>query len=366
MKFNAVIAGAGLSGSVSARILAEKGKKVLVVEKKKNIGGNCHDYKNEFGITVHTHGPHIFHTNCKEVWDFLNRFAEFEYYQHRVLSFADGKYIPFPINVKTINELFANDISVDEIKTFLENQVKKSKYNPEIKNFRDAVISQVGEKLYETFFKNYTIKQWGRDPEELSPEIARRIPVRENCDQRYFSDRYQGIPKYGYTRMIENILDHENISVLTGADYFDIKDNFETEITVYTGKLDRFFEYKYGELEYRSLILDFQTYNKKEFQPVATVNYPNDYDWTRITEFKHFLSEKSDHTTVCYEYPCDNGEPYYVVVTPENEQKREKYISGFEEMEKKGVYFIGRLAQYKYFNMDQVVKQAMDKITNLI
>jgi UDP-galactopyranose mutase len=363
MKYDILVVGAGLAGSTAARILAEKGKKVLVVEKHKHVAGHCHDYKNEYGITVHTYGPHIFHTNNKKVWDFVHRFTEFHYYQHKVLSYAEGKLFPFPINRDTIKEIFGIEIGTHEVKEFLENEVKKSKFNNPPKNFRDAVVSQVGERLYEMFFKNYTIKQWERDPEELSAEIAKRIPVRENRDDRYFSDKYQGIPKYGYTKMVENMLDHENISLLLGADYFEIKDIIKPELTIYTGELDRFFEYKYGKLEYRSLELELKTFDKENYQPVATVNYPNDYDWTRITEFKHFLNEKSNKTTVCFEYPKSEGEPYYIVMTEDNMKKREQYMKEVEELEKTGKYlFIGRLAEYKYYNMDQVIEASMNKI----
>ncbi len=366
MNYDVIVAGAGMAGAVSARIMAEKGRKVLIVEKKKQLAGNCHDYKNEYGITVHTYGPHIFHTNNSAVWNFLNRFTDFEFYQHRVLAYAEGKMIPFPINVKTINSLFETNINVGQVESFLKEQVENSKFNSEIVNFRDAVVSQVGERLYETFFKNYTAKQWGRDPEELSPEIARRIPVRKNGDNRYFSDIYQGIPKSGYSRMFERIVDHENIDILLGADYFEARDHFHDSLTIYTGKLDEYFDFKYGELEYRSLKLEFKSYENSYVQPAATVNYPNDYDWTRITEFKHFLKEDSSHTTLCYEYPASCGDPYYVVMTPENDRKREMYMEDAMKLETgKQTVFVGRLAQYRYYNMDQVIEKAMEKCGNI-
>lgn len=362
MNYDVLIVGAGLAGSTAARVLAEKGRKVLIVEQHKHIAGHCYDYKDQEGITVHKYGPHIFHTNNKKVWDFVNRFTEFNYYQHRVLSYADGNYVPFPINRDTIKEVFGIEIPTFEINEFLKKEVEKSKFNDPPKNFRDVVVSQVGEKLYETFFKNYTWKQWGRDPQELAPEVAKRIPVRENRDKRYFSDKYQGIPRNGYAQMVENMLDHENISILLGMNYFDIKDQIKSNITIYTGELDRFFDYKYGKLEYRSLELRLKTFDQEYYQPVATVNYPNDYDWTRITEFKHFLNEKSNKTTVCFEYPKAEGEPYYIVMTNENIKKREQYIEEVKKLEDKGNFlFIGRLAEYKYYNMDQVIGEALTR-----
>jgi UDP-galactopyranose mutase len=364
--FEVVVVGAGLSGSTAARILAEKGYKVLVIEKHKHIAGHCHDYKDENGITVHTYGPYIFHTNNKRVWDFLNRFSEFHYYQHKVLSYVEGKLIPFPINRDTISQVFGIELATYEVEEFLEKEVKKSRYNDPPRNFRDVVVSQVGERLYELFFKNYTIKQWERDPEELAPEVAKRIPVRTNRDDRYFSDKYQGIPKYGYTKMVEKMLEHENISLLLGLDYFEVKDMFKPRLTVYTGELDRFFEYMYGELEYRSLKLELKSVDQEYYQPVAVVNYPNDYDWTRVTEYKHFLNEKSEKTTVCFEYPLAKGEPYYIVMDEKNLERRKKYLKEVEKLEKTKEYiFIGRLAEYKYYNMDQVIEAAIDKISHL-
>jgi UDP-galactopyranose mutase len=364
MSFDIVVVGAGLSGATAARILAESGKRVLVIEKHKHIAGHCHDYKNENGITIHTYGPHIFHTNNKDVWDFVNRFTEFHYYQHKVLSYVEGKLFPFPINRDTLCEVFGVNIATNEVEEFLEKEVKKSKFNNPPKNFRDVVVSQVGERLYEMFFKNYTIKQWEREPEELSPEVAKRIPIRTNRDDRYFSDKYQGIPKHGYTKMVENMLNHENIAILTGVDYFEVRDLFKSELTVYTGELDRFFDYMYGKLEYRSLRLELKTYDKEYYQPVAVVNYPNDYDWTRITEYKHFLNEKSEKTTVCFEYPLASGEPYYIVMTQDNMEKREKYMKEVKKLEESGEYiFVGRLAEYKYYNMDQVIEVSKEKVS---
>lgn len=367
MKFDTVVVGAGLAGSTAARLHADAGKKVLVIEKHHHIAGHCHDYKNDYGISIHTYGPHIFHTNNANVWKFVNRFTEFHYLQHRVLSFADGQMVPFPINADTINQVFGTSISVDEVPSFLAAQVAASTFSTPPANFRDAVISQVGERLYSLFFENYTKKQWGRDPTLLSADIAKRIPVRSNRDDRYFSDKYQGIPLRGYTAMVESMLDHPGISLMLGADWFEIKDSLSADLTVFTGELDSFFGGKFGKLEYRSLDLVLKTFNKESYQPVSVVNYPNEYDWTRITEYKKLLDEKSQQTTVCFEYPKAEGEPFYIVMTKENIERRELYMREAEKLEAKGKFlFIGRLAEYKYYNMDQVIAAAMEKISSRI
>ena len=363
MRDYVLVVGAGLAGATTARVLAESGFRVIVVERRRHVGGNCYDRIDENGITIHLYGPHIFHTNIGEVWNFVNRFAEFRYYQHRVLSFVEGRFVPFPINRDTICEVFGVNIGTEEVETFLKDEVRRSKFNDPPKNFRDVVVSQVGERLYELFFKNYTLKQWNRDPEELAPDVAKRIPVRYGRDDRYFSDRYQGIPARGYTHMVENMLDHPGISVVTNMDYFELRDHVKPRLTVYTGELDRFFDYAHGKLEYRSLKLLFRTYDVEYYQPAAVVNYPNDYDWTRITEFKHMTGEKSPRTTVLFEYPCSEGEPFYVVLTHDNMERRRKYMEEVEKLERTGEYiFVGRLAEYLYYNMDQVVEASIRKI----
>ena len=364
VQYDVLTVGAGLSGAVAARRFAESGKKILIIDNKEHPAGHCFDFKNEHGISVHKYGPHIFHTKEKLVWDYVNRFSEFEYYQHRVLSFAEGNYYPFPINCDTINRIFNLDLSVNEVGEFLREEAASSKYDRPPKNFRDAVVSQVGDRLYELFFRNYTRKQWERDPRELAADVAKRIPVRENRDGRYFSDQYQGIPKKGYTQLVRNILDHENIKLELMTDYFDVKDKIKADITVYTGKLDRYFDYRFGELEYRSLKLDFKTFDMERYQPAAVVNYPNDYDWTRIAEFKYFLNETSDKTTVLFEYPSKEGDPYYVVLSEDNIAMRQKYWTLAEaEENEQNVFFLGRLAEYRYLNMDQVVLNSLKRIS---
>ncbi len=363
MRVEVLVVGAGLAGSVAARSLAEMGKKVLVIERARHVAGHCHDYLNDAGITIHSYGPHIFHTKEKAVWDFVKRFSDFSTYQHRVLSYAEGRLFPFPINRDTICQAFGLELDVNQAADFLKAEAGKAGLSGSPKTYQEAVISQVGQRFYDLFFKNYTAKQWGRDPQTLSPDLASRIPVRSNRDDRYFSDSYQGMPLPGYTRMVEKVLDHENISLMLGSDYFSLKEGIEAGLVVYTGELDRYFDYRFGELEYRSLDLEYKTLDQERYQEAAVVNYPNDYDWTRITEFKLLTGEKSAKTTICLEYPKAKGEPYYIVPDQANARKRDLYLAEVEKLERSGSHlFIGRLAQYAYYNMDQVIKAARDKV----
>lgn len=365
MKYDCVIVGAGLAGATSARLLAEAGFSVIVVEAKKHIAGQCYDYKDDSGITIHKYGPHIFHTQKKNVWDFVNRFSEFTDYQHRVLSYSEGQYYTFPINRDTINSVFGLNLKLEEVTSFLKQQVEKADFDPLLKSFRDVIVSQVGERLYKLFFESYTRKQWSCDPSDLSGSLAGRIPIRINTDDRYFSDSYQGMPARGYTAMVNSMLNHEKIHILSGCDYFSMKDQLDfSKVLVYTGQLDRFFDYRYGELQYRSVDIKLKTYDIQSYLPVAVVNYPNDYDWTRITEFKKLTGEDSlPKTTICYEYPKENGDPFYTVPTEENLQRRARYMTDVEMLEKTKKYlFIGRLAEYQYYNMDRVVEVVMHKV----
>jgi UDP-galactopyranose mutase len=358
-----VVVGCGLSGATSARLLAEQGYKVLVVEQKKHIGGQVYDFRNEHGITLHCYGPHIFHTKLKHVWDFVNRFTEFSNFQHRVLSFVEGNFVPFPINRLTLNQIFGEHLKTKDVSEFLQQEVFSSEYDSSLASFRDAVVSQVGERLYALFFEKYTEKQWNCNPETLSSELAGRIPVRNNNDCRYFSDKYQGIPVNGYTAMINNMLEHENIHLLLGCNYENIKEQLSAKLFVYTGELDKFFGYKFGKLAYRSVKIVFKTYEQELFQSAPVVNYPNDYDYTRITEFKQMTEEKSAKTTVCFEYPSAEGLPFYTVPNKENNLLREQYMQEVKQLEMTGKYlFIGRLAEYKYYNMDLAIESAMKRI----
>lgn len=360
--FDYLVVGCGFAGSVCARILAERNKRVLIIDRRNHIGGNAYDYYNNSGIMVHKYGPHIFHTENKRVWDFVSRFTSWRKYQHRVLSYVDGRMLPFPINVDTVNMLYGTHFDSLNIAEFYRSLADDSM---DIKNSRDMIVSKVGEELYEKFFRGYTKKQWDLYSEELDSEVTARIPIRFSRDDRYFTNKYQGIPEYGYTRLFENMLDHKNISIMLNTDYSEIKDEINYKNLIYTGPIDHFFNYCFGNLHYRSLEFIQETYNVEYYQKAGTVNYPNDYDFTRITEYKYFTGQKAPVTTVVKEYSRAEGEPYYPIPRKENKDLYKKYEKKAEELD--NTYFIGRLANYRYFNMDAVVHEAlvlMDKIVH--
>ncbi len=351
-----LIIGSGFAGSVVAeRLASQLDKKVLLVEKREHIGGNAYDCFDEHGILVHKYGPHIFHTNYDDVWQYLSQFTEWNGYVHRVLAYVDGKKVPIPINRITVNKLLGKNFSEEQLKQYFDSV--KVQLN-EIRNARDVVVSQVGEYFYEKFFKNYTYKQWGVYPEQLKPEVTRRIPVRFNDDDRYFTDKYQGLPKDGYTSLFERMLAHKNIEIVLNTDYREIIEDVKFKKLIFTGPVDYFFDYKYGRLPYRSLHFDFETYNQEYFQEVAVVNYPNDFDFTRITEFKHMTKQKHPKTTIAKEFPKSEGEPYYPIPSDDALELYNKYKKEANRL--KSVLFIGRLAEYRYYNMDQVVKRALE------
>lgn len=355
MKFRYIVIGAGLAGLTIANSIAKDlNEKVLVIEKRNHIGGNCYDFYNEYGIMIHKYGPHIFHTNSKKVWDYLSQFTKWNYYQHRVLSYIDGNYIPMPINCETINELYNLNLSTTEVEEFLSNNSIKIE---EIKNSEDVIVSKAGLDIYEKFFKYYTKKQWDVYPNELDKSVISRIPVRNNRDTRYFADKYQGIPKHGYTKMCENMCNHSNIHIMLNTDYKDVIDYIEYDKLIYTGPIDYFFDYKYGKLKYRSLKFEIETIDKEEYQQEAVINYPNDYDFTRITEYKKLTGQVSNKTTIAREYPTWIGEPYYPVPQKEYMEQYYKYKKEADKLD--NVIFVGRLAQYKYYNIDAVVEEAL-------
>jgi UDP-galactopyranose mutase len=360
MRYDFLIVGAGITGITISRILAEAGKKVLIAEQRNHAGGNCYDEYDEHGILIHKYGPHIFHSNYKEVWDFLSRFTKWVCYQHRVRAYIDGKLVPFPINLDTINHLYNLNLSPSQMAAYLDSvKIKMDK----LTNSKDSVVSKIGIDLYEKFFENYTLKQWGIPAGELNASVCERIPIRFNRDDRYFNDRYQGIPLDGYRKLFERMLSHSNICLLLQAAYRDVCDDIKYEKLIYTGPIDEYFNYCHGRLEYRSLYFDFRNYPADSFQDCAVVNYPNDYDFTRITEYKKIIGQKAVSTTVSYEYPCSDGEPYYPIPTSKNHRIYEKYLKEVKKL--KNVFFAGRLGAYQYMNMDIACLEALKLVRNL-
>ncbi|WCT14911.1 UDP-galactopyranose mutase [Mucilaginibacter jinjuensis] len=357
--FDYLIVGAGYSGSVLAeRIAKELNKKVLVVDRRSHIAGNAYDHYNEDGILVHKYGPHWFHTNDKKVFDYLSEFTEWRFNYHRVKTYVDGRLLPIPINMDTLNELYGLKLqSPEEVQAFFDG-VKVDTGNPA--NSEEMVISQVGEDLYKKFFKGYTLKQWEIDPKDLAASVTARIPTRTNRDDRYFTDTYQGVPKHGYTEMFSKMLDHPNISVMLQTDYKDIIGKIEFGKMIYSGPIDSFFDYKFGKLPYRSLRFEHETFNQENYQSHQQINYPNDYDFTRIVEWKHATGQKSPVTTITREYSLlaeEGMEKYYPIPKEDNHELYKQYKAEADKLD--DVIFCGRLADYKYYNMDQVVARAL-------
>lgn len=353
--FDYLIVGAGFSGSVIAeRLASQSGKKVLVVDKRNHIGGNAYDHYNEHGILIHKYGPHIFHTNSREVFEYLSRFTQWRAYEHRVLASVDGQLVPIPINLDTINKLYGMNLNSFEAEDFFKSLAEPKEY---IHTSEDVVISKVGRVLYEKFFRGYTRKQWGLDPSELDKSVIARIPTRTNRDDRYFTDTYQAMPLHGFTRMFENMLNHPNIKVMLNTDYREIEKAIPCRKMVYTGPVDEFFDYRYGKLPYRSLDFQHETHNTPVFQPAPVINYPNEHLYTRVTEFKYLTGQEHSKTNVVYEFPKAEGDPYYPVPRSENQEIYKQYKALADTIP--GIYFVGRLATYKYYNMDQCVAQAL-------
>jgi len=358
--FDYLIVGAGYAGSVLAERLARgSGKQVLLVDRRSHIGGNAYDCHDDAGILIHKYGPHIFHTNSKEIFDYLSRFTDWRQYQHKVLAHVDGQLVPIPINLDTINKLYGLELNSFQMEEFLASRAEKIDH---VRTSEDVVVGKVGRELYEKFFRGYTRKQWGLDPSELDAQVTARVPTRTNRDDRYFTDTYQAMPKHGFTRMFENMLDHPNIHILLNCDYRAVKDIIPHRELIYSGPVDEFFDFRFGKLPYRCLEFKHETLNRPQFQPVAVVNYPNDYAFTRITEFKHLTGQEHQKTSVVYEYPMAEGDPYYPIPRRENAELYHQYQALAEEA---GVHFVGRLATYKYYNMDQVVGQALTLYAHL-
>ncbi|MFD3001513.1 UDP-galactopyranose mutase [Pontibacter toksunensis] len=353
--FDYLIVGAGFAGSVVAeRLASQLNKKVLIVDKRPHIAGNAFDHYNEEGILVHKYGPHIFHTNSRDVFDYLSNFTEWRPYEHRVLASVDGQLVPMPINLDTINKLYGLNLTAFEVEGFFQSVAEQV---PEVRTSEDVVVSRVGRELYEKFFRNYTRKQWGMDPSELDKSVTSRVPVRSNRDDRYFTDTFQAMPRHGYTAMFEKLLSHPNIKIMLNTDYHEIVDVIPFRKMIFTGPVDEYFDFCYGELPYRSLEFRHQTLEQEVHLPTAVVNFPNEHAYTRVTEFKYLTGQQHPKTSIVYEYPQAEGEPYYPVPKAENAAIYNQYKKLADQI--KDVYFAGRLATYKYYNMDQVVAQAL-------
>ncbi|OQW37224.1 MAG: UDP-galactopyranose mutase [Nitrospira sp. SG-bin1] len=359
--YDYLIVGAGFAGSVAAeRLAAGFGKRVLIVDKRAHIGGNAYDAYDEQGILIHRYGPHIFHTNSKDVFDYLSRFTAWRPYQHRVLASVDGQLVPIPINLDTINRLYGMTLTGPEVEQFFASKAEPVAVP---RTSEDVIVGKVGRELYEKFFRNYTRKQWALDPSELDAQVTARVPVRTNRDDRYFTDTYQAMPLHGYTRMFERMLVHPNITIVLNTDYRDLIGEVNYKKMIFTGPIDEFFDYRYGSLPYRSLEFRFETVHRPLVQPVAVINHPNDYSYTRVTEFKHITGQDHHWTSLVYEYPQAEGDPYYPVPRPENTALYRRYDALAQATS--GVHFVGRLATYKYYNMDQVVAQSLSLCTKL-
>ncbi len=353
--FDYLIVGAGFAGSVLAeRLATQLGKRVLICDKRPHVGGNAYDHHDDAGVLVHRYGPHIFHTASARIFAHLSQFTQWRPYEHRVLAHVDGKLLPFPINIDTVNQLYGLALTSDEIGEWFRARAEAVGVP---RTSEDAVVGKIGRDLYEKFFRNYTRKQWGRDPSTLDASVAARVPARCDHDDRYFTDEYQFMPLHGYTRMFERMLDHPNIVKVLGADHRDVAREVRFDQLVYTGPVDEYFGYRFGALPYRSLRFEHKTEDRERFQSCAVVNYPNEHAYTRITEFKYLTGQVHPKTSVVYEYPTDEGDPYYPVPCPENAELYRRYKALADEVT--DVRFVGRLATYRYYNMDQVVGQAL-------
>ncbi|MFL6729542.1 MAG: UDP-galactopyranose mutase [Sphingomicrobium sp.] len=355
--YDYLIVGAGFAGSVLAeRLASQNGASVLLIDRRPHVGGNAYDEPNEAGILYHKYGPHIFHTNSDQVVEYLSQFTEWRPYEHRVRAVVRDKLLPIPINRTTLNELFGLDLKTDE--EAADYLASRAEPVADIRTSEDVVINAVGRELYELFFRGYTRKQWGLDPSELDKQVTSRIPTRTNTDDRYFSDTFQAMPLHGYTAMFKRMLDHPLIEIRTGVDFRDMRDEVDARHIIYTGPIDEYFDHRFGKLPYRSLKFDHRTLEEERHQPVAVVNYPSpDVPYTRISEYKHLTGQKAAVTTITYEYPSAEGDPYYPIPREENQALYKQYEALADATP--GVTFVGRLATYRYYNMDQIVGQAL-------
>src|SRR5579884_4517565 len=360
--FDFLVVGAGFAGSVLAERLArDAGLRVLIVDRRPHIGGNAYDTYDDAGILIHQYGPHIFHTNAEKVFKYLSQFTAWRPYEHRVRAQVDGQLLPIPINLDTVNMLYGTNFTSFDLPDFFASVAEP---RSETRTSEDVVVGAVGRDLYEKFFRGYTRKQWGLDPSELDAAVTARVPTRTNRDDRYFTDTYQAMPLHGYTRMFERMLDHPNIKIMLNTDYREVEGVIPYREMISSGPVDEFFDYRYGKLPYRTLEFRFETVDERQHQPVAVVNYPNDYEYTRVTEFKHLSGQEHPRTSLVYEYPRAEGDPYDPVPRPENAELYKRYKALADATP--GVHFVGRLATYKYYNMDQVAAQALALFDRLV
>jgi len=369
--FDYLIIGAGFAGSVLAeRLASQLDKKVLIIDKRNHIGGNAFDYYDDNGILAHKYGPHIFHTNSEKVIKYLSNFTEWQPYFHNVLAVVEGKKVPIPFNLNSIYELFPPKYA-EKLETELINNFGYGIKIPilKLKESASGELKKLADYIYENIFYGYTLKQWELKPEELDPSVTARVPVYISRDNRYFQDTFQLMPKYGYTKMFEKMINNKNIKIMLQTDYKEITKLIKFNKLIFTGPLDEFFDYQFGELPYRSLDFIFKTSDNKFFQEVGQINYPNNNAYTRITEFKHITGQVSEKSTYAYEFPRAFTDrklqiPYYPIPKKENEATLNKYLKNISKLSQ--VIFCGRLADYKYYNMDQVVARALTIFQNKI
>jgi UDP-galactopyranose mutase len=352
--FDFLIVGAGFAGITIAEQLASADKKVLLIEKRNHIGGNAYDFYNDDGLLIHKYGPHIFHTNSKEVFTYLSRFTQWRKYEHKVLANLGSITVPFPINLNTINSLYGLKLTSSQLQKFFESRAEKI---VPVRTSEDVVVSQIGRELYEKFFRGYTRKQWSMDPSELDASVTSRIPVRTNTDDRYFTDTYQAMPLNGYTRMFEKMIAHKNIKLMLNVSYEEIAGIIPYRYLIYTGPIDSYFSYYYGKLPYRSINFKFKTIDQQYFQETGTINFPCTKKFTRITDFKYLTGQQHSKTTIVYEYPTAEGDPYYPIPCEKNKALYLMYNKKAAQLTH--TFFTGRLGTYKYYNMDQVVAQSL-------
>ena len=377
--FDCIIIGAGFAGSVMAeRLASQQNKNILIIEQREHIGGNCYDFKDDYNILIHKYGPHLFHTDSEKVWKYLSQFTDWQIYHHHVMAMIDGQIVQLPFNLNTLHKLFPESLA-NKLESALLNRYEYNKKIPisELMRIKDSDLKFLAEYVYEKVFLHYTEKQWGVSPENISSSVTARVPIFIGRDDRYFNDRFQAVPSKGYTKIFQRMLSHKNIKLMLNTNFHDVlrlKDNkfyfldseFHGQI-IYTGQLDELFDDKFGKLEYRSLDLKFETLNLENYQPAASVNYPNNYEFTRITEFKKIHPIETQFTTILKEYPQKyiRGEnvAYYPLFNDENKLRHEKYLA--ESAQIKNLIVIGRLAEYKYFDMDDIILHALETFENL-